>query len=170
MNQNRLGRRGGIKNVGQWRQGHVGPNQNNRQQHSEHDDRKPGVTELKRRVTFKNAGGRGGRGGVGIRLSDVRVRQQLEADQEMAGDVEISLQGKAGGQTGRFRGGRGMRGRRSGSPPPRMMGFQVRKRKKVKRLIHHTNSSFRDAKNYKRAHLVGFKSQSHMEVNMIRPL
>lgn len=127
MNQNRLGRRGGIKNFGQWRQ-HGGNNQNNRQQqqHNEHDDRKPGVTELKRRVTFKNTGGRGGRG-TGIRLSDVRVRQQLEADQEMAGDVEISMQGKGGGYKNRGRGGPGgMRGRRSGSPPPRMMGFQVR--------------------------------------------
>lgn len=126
MNQNRLGRRGGIKNFGQWRNNHGGnnnQNNNNRQQHSEHDDRKPGVTELKRRVTFKTAGGRGGRG-MGIRLSDVRVRQQLEADQDMAGDVEVSMHGKTGGFRGR--GGRGMRGRRSGSPPPRMMGFQVR--------------------------------------------
>lgn len=127
MNQNRLGKRGGIKNFGQWRQ-HGGNNQNNRQQqHNDHDDRKSGVTELKRRVTFKNAGGRGGRG-MGIRLSDVRVRQQLEADQEMAGDVEISMQSKAGGGGGykNMRRGGGMRGRRSGSPPPRMMGFQVR--------------------------------------------
>lgn len=127
MNQNRLGKRGGIKNFGQWRGGN---NQSNRQQqqHNEHDDRKSGgsVTDIKRRVTFKNAGGRGGRGG-GIRLSDVRIRAQLEADEEMSGDVEHAMKG---GHNGGFkgRGGRGgMRGRRSGSPPPRMgMGFQVR--------------------------------------------
>lgn len=125
MNQNRLGKRGGIKNFGQWRGGN---NQNNRQPHNEHDDRKSGggVTDIKRRVTFKNAGGRGGRGG-GIRLSDVRIRAQLEADEEMSGDIDLSMKGGHNGGGFKGRGGRGMRGRRSGSPPPRMgMGFQVR--------------------------------------------
>lgn len=123
MNQNRLGKRGGIKNFQQWR---GGSNQNNRQTHNDHDDRKPGgVTDIKRRVTFKNAGGRGGNRGGGIRLSDIRIRQQLEADEEMSGDVVSGGQsGKFGNFGGKNRRG-GMRGRRSGSPPPRMLGFQV---------------------------------------------
>ncbi|XP_063701665.1 nuclear RNA export factor 1-like [Culicoides brevitarsis] len=125
MNPNRLGKRGGIKNFGQWRGGN---NQNNRGQHNEHDDRKGGggVTDIKRRVTFKNAGGRGGRGNN--RLSTERIRAQLEADEEMGGDIISEMQqgGKQGGYKGR--GGRGMRGRRSGSPPPRFMGAQGRKK------------------------------------------
>uniref|UniRef100_A0A336LAD5 CSON002539 protein n=1 Tax=Culicoides sonorensis TaxID=179676 RepID=A0A336LAD5_CULSO len=124
MNANR--KRGGItKNFQNWRGGN---NQNNRQQHNEHDDRKGGgVTELKRRVTFKTAGGRGNNRG-GIRLSDIRIRQQLEADEEMAGEItELSPQGGNRGNFNRNRRG-GLKGRRSGSPPPRMMGFQGRKK------------------------------------------